>query len=115
MNKAEATEQLSHPEGYNHKYIVFNREEYENDTQAQEIPDAVVIRRQDAFAPPALDAYANGIQAVIETFKAIQDQMFDGEPPLTEFTDQLNSLQEKADDFHQQAELAWGTQRKLPD
>src|SRR5678815_3846850 len=30
------------------------------------VEDAIVIRRQDAFAPPALDAYANAITTSIQ-------------------------------------------------
>lgn len=68
------------------------------------LPDAVVIRRQDAFAPPALDAYANAIQCVIEVLQQ------DGIP-----THHDSALRAIADYFHEQACKAWDTQRKLPD
>ena len=57
------------------KYVVFKRQEFKQwydewpeteDELPQAVLDAVVIRRQDIFAPPALDAYANTIQACVE-------------------------------------------------
>lgn len=113
----------------NEKYSVFKREDlvailrtasvsYSTITQilsTYEVPDAVVIRRQDSFAPPALDAYANGIQAVIETYKSLEKVIWGNEEPLPEFTAVLDNLQSKADYFHSQAALAWSADRKLPD
>jgi hypothetical protein len=68
------------------------------------LPDAVVIRRQDVFAPPALDAYANAIQVVVEMS---QGSSVNGAS--------LEHLREVADYFHEQACKAWECQRKLPD
>jgi hypothetical protein len=68
--------------------------------EATEIEDAVVIRRQDAFAPPALDAYANGIRLATSL------------APQNGLTKELNA---KADYFHEQAVLSWDAVRKLPD
>ena len=80
-------------------------EAIKEDAERTCLADAVVIRRQDVFAPPALDAYANAIQCVIETmthgFGASGERML--------------HLKEVADYFHEQACKAWDAQRKLPD
>ena len=70
------------------------------------IEDAVVIRRQDAFAPPALDAYANAILTSLQL-----DLVVNGgnKHPA------VMRLREIADYFHDQAVAAWHTTRKLPD
>lgn len=96
----------------NAKYIVFKRAEFDqwlinhpSDLLGKDgnyavvpVPDAVVIRRQDVFAPPALDAYANSISIALEISEA----------PNTH-------LQVIADYFHEQACEAWQTDRKIPD
>ncbi len=79
-------------------------EDIKADAERTCVPDAVVIRRQDAFAPPALDAYANAIQCVIEVLQQ------DGIP-----THHDSALREIADYFHDQACKAWDSPRKLPD
>lgn len=61
-----------------------------NTVEATAIDDAVVIRRQDVFSTPALDAYYFVLRL-------------------------LERLQDIADHFHTQAQLAWNTDRKLPD
>lgn len=86
------------------KYIVFKREEFMAEGTAAEVEDAVVIRRQDIFAPPALDAYANAIAVVIEMSKG---SSIDGHS--------IKTLQDIADYFADQAAKAWTEQRKLPD
>jgi hypothetical protein len=68
------------------------------------VADAVVIRRQDVFAPPALDAYANAIQTAIAV-------LCNGEEP----TGRTADLREIADYFHEQAVKAWEDKRKMPD
>ena len=113
----------------NSKYVVFKRENFDlwlaampewggvsRSPEAQdtvdmvmktvppELEDAVVIRRQDVFAPPALDAYANAIQVVVEV-------LTNGTSP----SGRSAELQKIADYFHTQAQLAWDTVRKLPD
>ena len=82
------------------KYIVFKRDEFMAEGTAAELEDAVVIRRQDIFAPPALDAYANAMTCVIEA--SADDRM-------------RRQLQPIADYFHDQAAKAWTEERKLPD
>lgn len=70
------------------------------------LPDAVVIRRQDVFAAPALEAYANAIQCVIEAGRgtAIDIDVL-----------VLGRLREVADYFHEQACKSYDTpHRKLP-
>jgi hypothetical protein len=69
-----------------------------------QIQDAVVIRKQDVFAPPALDAYANAIQCVIE---ALQEAAAD--------SPEIKKLQKISDYFRMQAEDAYMIKRKLPD
>lgn len=73
------------------------------------LPDAVVIRRQDIFAGPALEAYANAIQCVIEAMQQF-NITHEGRSPST-----ADRLQEVADYFHQQSEKSYGASRKLPD
>lgn len=81
-------------------------EEIQRCAEAMELHDAVVIRRQDVFAPPALDAYASAIQVVIEML----GQCIPIEENLA-----LSGLQDIADYFHEQAAKAWNEQRKVPD
>jgi len=69
------------------------------------VADAVVIRRQDMFSPPAFDAYANSIMATVETLKVAQST-----DKAT--IDRLNNI---AAYFHAQADRAWDTNRKIPD
>ena len=73
------------------------------------IDDAVVIRRQDVFSPPAFDAYANSIMVTIEALKA-RGITHEGNNPS--MVDRLGSI---ADYFHAQADMAWDTDRKIPD
>ena len=105
------------------KFIVFNRDEFTKALYSEEmklalnvmplsLDDAVVIRRRDVFAPPALDAYANNIVSTIEALKTIKDRV--GKLPLS-ITITIDRLQEIADYFHAQANLAWQENRKLPD
>lgn len=96
------------------KYIVFKQDEFdrwanslgENDMERMPLglQDAVVIRRQDVFAPPALDAYANAMQTCVEV-------LCNGSKP----TGTAERLQDIADYFHDQAAKSWTEQRKLPD
>ena len=71
------------------------------------VDDAVVIRRQDVFAPPALDAYANAIQTSLEILRHSAGVTYEGVD--------VERLQEVADYFSDQAAKAWTEQRKLPD
>lgn len=73
------------------------------------IDDAVVIRRQDVFSPPAFDAYANSIMVTIEALKA-RGITHEGNNPS--MVDRLGGI---ADYFHAQADMAWDTDRKIPD
>lgn len=100
------------------KFITFKRPEMEkwmannpSPGLPSPVPDAVVIRRQDKFAPPALDAYSNSILVAIEMFmdSGMGDQMNDKQEAT------LNRLQEIADYFHEAAVASWTSQRKLPD
>lgn len=95
------------------KYVIFKVDEFRAwygqlsvGGTSHEIPapfpisDAVVIRRQDIFAPPVLDAYASSILIALQ---------------LQEDPSKYAGLRAIADYFHQQATLAWNTQRKVPD
>jgi hypothetical protein len=64
------------------------------------LPDAVVIRRQDLFAGPALHSYASSISIASK---------LNADPDLTK------GLQGVADYFHDQAVLADEEGWKLPD
>lgn len=100
------------------KYIVFKREDFLRVMQEitpgphtiravadEALVDAVVIRRQDVFAPPALDSYANSIITAI----GIVEETIGGANGLT------GRLQGVADYFHNQAVASYHTNRKLPD
>lgn len=80
-----------------------------NDVASAQVPDAVVIRRQDIFAPPALDSYANGITLALEVLSEADGgaDIYDAEIP--------KRLREIADYFHEQAQASWNTVRKVPD
>jgi hypothetical protein len=73
---------------------------------AARLDDAVVIRRQDVFAPPALDAYANAINAGVEVASRCGADLS---------TSRVEDLQRIAEYFHEQAAMAWDTNRKIPD
>lgn len=97
------------------KYIVFKRDEFTNwlytvnpGPGIDPVMDAVVIRRQDVFAPPALDTYANGIQIAIEAMLGVGT---DNPSPIPG----VHRLQDIADYFHRQAAASWQSVRKLPD
>lgn len=96
------------------KYIVFNREDFEEflgetfhflnkDTlklfDEHEIPDAVIIRRQDYFASPCLLTYASMIALVAENH------------PNKKIKTELQFI---ADYFHQQGVMAGDEAWKLP-
>lgn len=70
--------------------------------EAAALPDAVVIRRQDIFAAPALHTYYNSIGVALSVLPGTNGVH--------------KRLQEVADFFHEQATLADSTDfRKLPD
>lgn len=101
------------------KYIVFKREEFmqwlglvstqspkllkapllAEDASDISLPDAVVIRRQDLFASPALATYSACIAIALRT----------AEPEVKA------QLQQVADYFQRQSELAADEGWKLPD
>jgi hypothetical protein len=110
------------------KYVVFKREDIkslvdeirESDGQdadiavdAWRLDDAVVIRKRDVFAPPALDTYANSILAAVEVLRDTNKTGDDGVTP--EVFGVIRRLQGIADYFYDQAREAWDTDRKLPD
>lgn len=115
-------------EDKNEKYVVFKREDWKraineaNDRMDRglvplassftrlidiEVDDAVVIRRQDVFAPPALAMYANSIRTALDVAQLHEV----GDPNET-----ARRLQAIADYFHEQSELAYAdSRRSLPD
>ena len=103
------------------KYIVFKRAEWDHFMgqladyaqpghglkDPDELPDAVVIRRQDVFAAPALNAYACAIQAGLAVAASA------GVSVAADY--RMARLSEIADYFHQQAEASAMTNTKVPD
>jgi hypothetical protein len=97
------------------KYIVFKRSDFDGmvvdlsptmtllNLKDLAIEDAVVIRRQDYAAPHVLDAYGTFYTATAEILKEHGEEAT------------AKRLIKIADYFHQQALMAWDTQRKLPD
>jgi len=88
------------------KYITFKRDDlisvtdgYVTFKKSDELPDAVVIRRQDKFASPALATYASCIAITAAELP---------EP-------QRSSLLQVSDYFEGQARLAADEGHKLPD
>ena len=76
-------------------------EDITKEVERVRLKDAVVIRRQDYFAAPALNAYA---QCIAISARLIQDDLV-----------RQGELLQIADYFHQQAELAAEEGWKLPD
>ena len=102
---------LNLPEDTDDKYVTFNRRElkraferkglpFPNFLKMLEINDAVVIRRQDKFASPALATYASMISMVATNHS---------DP------DVAKELLAIADYFEGQAQLAAAEGYKLPD
>lgn len=92
----------------NDKYVVFKRDAWDREKLAQmyavglkEVPDAVVIRLQDAFAAPALDAYANAISVALKL--------------LDKDNENYTALRTIADYFHEAAAESWQLETKVPD
>lgn len=101
------------------KYLVFKGEDAELVNQAlkntfnigapEPVEDAVVIRRQDVFAAPAFYTYANSIDVALRVLRFLF-------PLQSEETVEMATLQETADYFHQQSELAaTAVTKKFPD
>lgn len=99
------------------KYVVFRRDDFNDiftdnnliagkvrqDLSTIQVKDAVVIRTQDIFAAPALDAYANSISVAL---------MIMGYKP----GDPHPELANTADYFHERATEAWRREdKKIPD
>lgn len=109
------------------KYLVWKREEMEkwmSERATEGLPspvlDAVVIRRQDVFAAPAFDAYANAMLCVIEALGKAKrgTEIRDPKPdrPIDFTADEVcKRLLEISDYFHMQANLSYDCERKLPD
>lgn len=93
------------------KYVTFKKQEFVewldrlemDDSALNKVADAVVIRRQDSFAPAALSAYAMNIAMAA---KILDDEGMGGK---------ARELQEIADYFSDQADLAMAESFKLPD
>lgn len=95
------------------KYIVFKRDEwnkFEDGGLARELmrtralDDAVVIRRQDVFAGPALSSYAHSIGVAARLLRVRAGN-----------TVEAKQLQDIADYFSEEAELAFEEGYKTPD
>lgn len=74
------------------------------------ILDAVVIRRQDLFAGPALNAYSHAIGVALSVMKNVLRSHGIEAPGAI-----VDELQNSADYFHEQAEVAHEEGYKLPD
>lgn len=91
------------------KYVVFKAEEWDGLNMGQitalplpeEVPDAIVLRKQDVFAYQALMGYAGAVQTAIEV------GVFDH--------DTINQLGEVRDYFADEAQSALVSSHKLPD
>lgn len=98
------------------KYIVFKLEDWEKHTGwgvvAEPVEDAVVIRRQDVFAPALLTLYSQNVLTVVDMFRAYLPISPEAQ---VEFDKKMDELVDTATYFMQQAELAWQMDRKLPD
>lgn len=104
------------------KYVVFDRELFAvwladagsgiDLTDLREIPDAVVIRRQDVFAASTLFAYANSIRTATEIMEMCRAEVGAPRAQLDEVSDRLNGI---ADYFVTQAERATKSASKVPD
>jgi hypothetical protein len=104
------------------KYVVFHREyhrqwmdewpEVNPEEEPREIEDAVVIRRQDVFAASALFSYANSIRTATEIMEMERAARGGDRTDLDEMVDRLNEI---ADYFVGQAELASKSASKIPD
>jgi hypothetical protein len=90
-------------EGIMNKYKVFKYNEASGEL-GSEVTDAVVIRRQDFFAAPALNAYAHAIGIAVQAIK------WTGVMPPG-----IADLQVVADYFLEQAELSAEEGYKFPD
>ena len=108
------------PESNDEKYITFKREEFFQmvglwssqhmpavnvanligDADTYALPDAVVIRRQDFFAPGALASYASGIALVLN---------------MIDDPKQRAQMLAVADYFQRQSEIAGDEAWKWPD
>lgn len=96
------------------KYVVFKSEDWSRYVEMDlspdkptprfpnQIYDAIVIRRQDIFAAPALFEYAGQIRSCMEILQELEQPV----------PDQLEGI---ANYFSEQAELAMKTKSKLPD
>lgn len=78
------------------------------------VPDAVVIRLQDVFAPPALYAYANSISVAVEVLER-EERIDPFSPRGVRLFEQIANLKQIADYFAQAAEESAHVDRKLPD
>ena len=103
-----------------HKYVTYNRNVFDNwlsgftdamdllESLSREVADAVVIRRQDVFAAPALYAYASTIQTALEIIEVAK---LGREAGLDIDTNQLREL---AEFFAYQAHIAHEAHGKVP-
>ena len=87
-------------------------EDIQKAVAAVELDDAVVVRRRDIFAAPALEAYANAMQCVIE---ALNQRGIEHEGNGAGYST-VDRLRDIADYFHEQSEKSYSdANRKLPD
>lgn len=78
------------------------------------VPDATVIRGQDAFAAPALWAYANTIGLFAQELRNVLTQV-DPANYVAALRDRSKQLQAIADHFSEAAEDSAHSSKRLPD
>lgn len=108
------------------KYITFKSCEFDkwlegvHDMDVEQLPlaleDAVVIRRQDVFAAPALYAYASTILSCVELMEAVMSPQYLGKVSIgdTEPMVRIDQLRELADFFAGEADTARQVHGKVP-
>lgn len=107
------------------KYVVFKSAEFdaflEQETTADgmlphALDDFVVLRLQDRFTPPALFAYANQIQTLLEFIEKFpQFQVQDNEQDQEDVDTIIARLKNIRDHFQTLAHASDEMARKLPD
>lgn len=107
------------------KYLVFRRDEMDQwvtDTLAglspgeppKEIQDAVVVRRQDIFAPAVLFGYASQVLGVTDIIGELVVEIEEKET-ARELHEMRQELLKVWDYFNTQGQEAMAQRRKLPD
>jgi hypothetical protein len=112
---------------YDNKYVVVKREDaryysmHEHIPEGNWIKDAIVIRRQDAFAASALDTYCDSIMVTVHAMEQMLKDI-----PMDDLSDEalmhvnmlhvkIKRLRDIANYFGRQAEQSRADGGRLPD